>query len=56
MTDAKVQAGFTDDEAFTALKSGLKDKEGKIRMKPAEGVSDDEIKSLVAYVRTLKGK
>ena len=53
-TDAKVQAGFTDDEAFKALKEGLKDKEDKTLMKPAEGVSDDEIKALVAYVRTLK--
>lgn len=54
MTDAKVQASFTDDEAFKALKEGLKNSEGKIRMKPAEGLSDDELKALVQHVRTLK--
>lgn len=54
MTDAKVQAAFTDEEAFKALKEGLKDKDGKLLMKPAEGVNDDEIKALVSYVRTLK--
>jgi cytochrome c553 len=53
-TDAKVQAGFTDEEAFKALKEGLKDKEDKILMKPVEALSDDEIKALVAHVRTLK--
>lgn len=54
MTDPKVQAGFTDEQAFKALKEGLKDSEGKIRMKPAEGLSDDELKALVQHVRTLK--
>jgi mono/diheme cytochrome c family protein len=53
-TDAKVQAQFTDDQAFSAVKDGLKDKEGKTRMKAIEGLSDDEIKALVQYVRGLK--
>jgi cytochrome c553 len=53
-TDAKVQAELKDDAAFKALKEGLKDSEGKTLMKPVEGLSDDEIKALVAYVRTLK--
>ena len=53
MTDAKWQASFTDDKAFTSIKDGIKDGD-KIRMKPAEGLSDDEIKTLVAYVRTFK--
>jgi cytochrome c553 len=53
-TDAKVQAAFTDDEAFKALKEGLKDSEGKTRMKPAEGLTDDEIKALVQHVRGFK--
>src|SRR5438874_10887085 len=43
-SDAKVQASFTDEEAFKALKEGLKDSEGKTRMKPAEGLTDDELK------------
>ena len=53
-TDAKVQGSFTDEKAFKSLKEGLKDKDDKTLMKPAEGVSDDEIKALVAYVRTFK--
>jgi cytochrome c551/c552 len=53
-TDAKVQAGFTDEEAFKALKEGLKDKEGKILMKPAENVSDADIKALIAQMRSFK--
>src|ERR1044071_3712476 len=53
-TDAKVQEGFKDDEAVKAIKEGLKDKEGKTLMKAAEGLSDDDIKALVAYVRAFK--
>ena len=53
-TDAKTQDGFKDDAAFKAIKEGLKDKEDKITMKAAEGVSDDEIKALIGYVRSLK--
>lgn len=54
LTDAKVQAAFTDDEAFKALKEGLNDKNGKVRMKPVEGMTDAEIKDLVAFVRKFK--
>ena len=36
------------------IKEGKKDKEGKARMKPAENLTDDEIKALVAHVRSLK--
>lgn len=54
LTDAKVQAQFTDDQAFSAVKDGLKDKDGKTRMKAIEGLSDEEIKALVQYVRGLK--
>jgi cytochrome c6 len=53
-TDAKVQAGFTDEQAFMALKEGIKDKAGATRMKAVEGFSDAELKGLVAYVRGLK--
>jgi cytochrome c551/c552 len=53
-TDAKVQTGFTDEEAFKALKEGLKDKEGKILMKPAEAVTDADIKALIAQMRSFK--
>ena len=54
LTDAKLQADLTDDQAFKAVKEGIKDKDGKIKMKAAEGLSDDDIKALIAHVRTLK--
>ena len=55
MSDAKVQADIKDDAAFKALKDGLKSADDKTLMKPfGEQLSDDEIKALVAYVRTLK--
>jgi len=53
-TDPKVQAEMKDDTAFKAIKEGLKDKEGKVVMKPSEGYSDEEIKTLVAFMRTFK--
>lgn len=54
LTDAKVQAGFTDAYATKAIKEGLKDKSGKVTMKAIEGLSDDDIKALIPYVRSLK--
>jgi cytochrome c553 len=53
-TDPKVQDALTDKAAFKSTKEGLKDKEDKVLMKPAEGMSDDDIKGLVAYMRTFK--
>ncbi len=52
-TDAKVQAELKDDAAIKAIKEGLKDKEGKVLMKPAESLSDSDIKGLVAHIRTF---
>jgi cytochrome c553 len=55
LTDAKAQAAFTDEQAFKQIKEGLKDKNGKERMKPfADKLGDDEIKALVAHIRTFK--
>lgn len=54
-TDAKVQADIKDDAAFKSLKEGMKSDDGKTLMKPfGDTLSDDQIKALVAYVRTLK--
>ncbi len=56
LTDAAYQKTFTDADAFKSLKEGLKAKDDPdtTKMKPfAEKLSDDEIKALVAYVRTL---
>ena len=54
LTNAKVQAEFTDAQAFKTIKEGKKDKDDKILMKPLEGASDEDIKALVAYSRTFK--
>lgn len=53
-TDVKVQAELKDDAATKAIKEGLKDKEGKVLMKPAENLSDTDIKGLVTYFRGFK--
>ena len=53
-TDAKVQADMKDDAAAKAIKEGLKDADGKTLMKPFDTLSDDEVKALVQYVRSLK--
>lgn len=58
-TDAKVQAGIKDEDAIKAIKDGIKDANGRTKMKAfvadAENpLSDDEVKALVAYVRGLK--
>jgi cytochrome c553 len=52
-TDAKVQASFTDEQLTKAIKEGVKDGD-KTKMKPAEDVTADDIKALVAKVRAFK--
>jgi cytochrome c553 len=55
LTEAAYQASFTDEQAFARVKEGLKDKNGKDRMKPfADKLKDEEIKELVAHLRTFK--
>jgi mono/diheme cytochrome c family protein len=51
---AAVQDALKDDVAFKSIKEGLKDKDGKTQMKAADGIADDDIKALVAYMRTFK--
>ena len=58
-TDAKVQADIKDEDAVKAVKEGIKDADGKTKMKAFvtgadSPLSDDEVKALVAYVRGLK--
>jgi len=58
-TDAKVQAEIKDEAAAKAIKDGIKDADGKTKMKAfvtgADApLSDDQVKALVAYVRGLK--
>jgi len=51
---AAVQDALKDDVAFKSIKEGLKGADGSTKMKAAEGISDDDIKGLVAYMRTFK--
>jgi len=53
LSDAKVQAEIKDEDITKAIKEGV-EKDGKRLMKPAEGLSDDEVKALAAHVRALK--
>jgi len=58
-TDAKVQDSFKDEDAVKAIKDGIKDADGRTKMKAYvtgadTPMSDDEVKALVAYVRGLK--
>jgi mono/diheme cytochrome c family protein len=54
LTDPKVQGEFTDAKATQSIKEGVK-QNGKTTMKAFAGkLTDEEIKALVAYVRTLK--
>jgi cytochrome c553 len=52
--DPKVQAEIKDDKALKVVKEGITEK-GKERMKPyADKLTDDEIKALIAHIRTFK--
>lgn len=53
-SDAKVQAELKDEAAIKSLKEGLKDKDGKVLMKPFEDLTDEDIKAVIAHLRTLK--
>lgn len=53
-TDPKVQEAIKDEAIFKAIKEGYKDKDGKVVMKPTEGLKDAEIKAVVAYMRKFK--
>ena len=52
-TDAKYQASLKEADMLKAIKEGIR-KDGRLRMKAAEGLSDEEIKALVSYVRAFK--
>ena len=53
-TDPKVSETIKDDKAFKSVKEGMKEGD-KEMMKPfAEKLTDDEIKSLIAYMKAFK--
>ncbi len=51
---AKAWEGLTDAAAIKSVKEGFKDKEGKVIMKPTEGVNDADAKAIIDYMKTLK--
>ncbi len=53
-TSGAVQGEMKDDKAFKAVKEGVKEGDKEV-MKPfGDKLSDDEIKALVAHMRTFK--
>jgi cytochrome c6 len=54
-TDAKVQAEFKDEELTKAITEGVKDKNGKEKMKAfSPELSPAEVTDLVAHIRKFK--
>jgi cytochrome c553 len=55
--DPKVQASFTDEAAFQAIKNGI-EKDGRKKMKSfASELTDQDIHDLVQYIRSFnRGK
>jgi cytochrome c6 len=54
LTSAQIQSSFTDVEAAAVIKDGVT-RDGTTKMLAFGGkLTDEEIKALVAYVRTLK--
>jgi mono/diheme cytochrome c family protein len=54
-TDAKVQGELKDAEMVKAIKEGVKEKgTDKTKMKAFADLTDDQVKSLVAYIRAFK--
>ena len=51
-TDPKVQDSFNDEQGFKSVKEGLK-KDDQTLMKPY-ALSDDDIKAVIAYMRTFR--
>ena len=52
--DAKVQASFTDEDAFKSIKEGIQ-KDGRMKMKSfGSELTDQDIRELVQYLRSFK--
>lgn len=52
-TDAKVQAELKEEKMAKAIKEGIKE-DDKTKMKAFTDFSDDEVKALIAHVRSFK--
>lgn len=56
-TDLEYQKKLTDEQMFKQIKMGMKDEDGKEKMKAyGDKLKDEEIKALVAYVRKFAKK
>jgi cytochrome c553 len=54
-TDPKYQEGLKEEQMYNQIKDGMKDKNGKERMKPfKDKLTDEEIKALIQFVRAFK--
>lgn len=53
-SNPKTWEGLTDAAAIKSVKEGFKSKEGKVIMKPTEGVTDADAKAIIDYMKTLK--
>jgi mono/diheme cytochrome c family protein len=58
LTDPKVQATFSDEQAFKGIADGILDeKTGKVKMPPRKDkLSEAEMRELVTYVRAFSAK
>jgi cytochrome c553 len=54
LTDPKVQAALTDDQATTDIKDGVKENGRTVMKAFGSKLSDAQIKDLVAHVRSFK--
>ena len=55
-TDPKMQAKFTDEEAFKVTKEGKKEGDKTLMKAYKDDLSDQEIKDLIGYVRKFAKK
>jgi mono/diheme cytochrome c family protein len=54
LTDASVQASLTDEQAAKDIKEGIKENDRPVMKAFGDKFSDDQIKALVAQVRSFK--
>ena len=53
-TDAKVQDAIKDSAFIKAIKDGVKDKDGKVLMKPTDSLNGEDVVGVVNYMRSFK--
>ena len=53
-TDSKVQAEMQDDKATKTIKEGIKEKGKEVMKQFGDKLTDEEIKELIAYMRSFK--